>query len=243
MMDAWQKKYAHEIRQLTQACHRCAELNFVTSAGGNLSQRVEENVLLITPTKTPKRMMREEDICVIDLDGNILFAPEGKKPTGEWPFHTRIMRKRPDIKALAHTHPPVLTGFAIANDGTLEKPWLPEPITEIGPILMVPYETPLSEALSKQFDAVIENSNGFLMQNHGAVFCSPIDIFDAVELLDMAERMATSVLVAKLLGHAEPITPHYVREMDEVIRIRNLKMPGASGKYRSASELYKTGQS
>ena len=197
-MNVLQKKYQTEIEELVNACHRVAELNYVTSAGGNLSVRVDENLILITPTKTPKRIMRFEDICIIDLEGNIVYAAEGKKPTGEWPFHVRIMRNRPDIVAIAHTHPPVLTGFAIANNGMLEKPWLPEPITEVGPILMVPYETPLSEALSEQFDAVINDSNGFLMENHGAVFCSPLGIFDAVELLNMTECMATSVFVAKL---------------------------------------------
>ena len=78
-MHELQVKYQAAIRQLVDACHRCAELNFVTSAGGNLSQRVDENVLIITPTKTPKRTMREEDICVIDLDGNVLFAPDANQ--------------------------------------------------------------------------------------------------------------------------------------------------------------------
>ena len=237
-MHILQETYRVQIEELVAACHRCAELNYVTSSGGNLSYRVDENKILITPTKTLKRTMRFEDICVIDLDGNILYASEGKKPTGEWPFHTRIMKKRPDIKAIAHAHPPILTGFAIANDGMLEKPFLPEPIIEVGPILMVPYETPLSEALSKQFDAVIDKSNGFLMENHGALFCSPISIEDAVELLNMSECMAESVLVAKLLGNAKTIPTCYVKETDEVIAMRNLKMPGADGKYKSASELY-----
>lgn len=237
-MHPLQEKYCSEITELVTACHRCAELNYVTSAGGNLSLRVEENLMLITPTKTPKRTMRFEDICMIDLEGNVVFAPEGKKPTGEWPFHTRIMRKRPDIKAIAHTHPPVLTGFAIANNGMLEKPFLPEPVMEIGPILMVPYETPLSEALSERFDAVIDDSNGFLMENHGAVFCSPIGIFDAVELLNMAECMATSIVVSAVLGNPKTIPTHFVKEIDEVISVRNLKMPGASEKYHSATALF-----
>lgn len=237
-MNILQEKYKKEIEELVAACHRCAELNYVTSSGGNLSVRLNENTMLITPTKTLKRTMRFEDICVIDLDGNILYAAEGKKPTGEWLFHTRIMKKRSDIRAIAHTHPPILTGFAIANDGMMEKPFLPEPIIEVGPILMVPYETPLSEALSRQFDAVIEKSNGFLMENHGALFCSPIGIEDAVELLNMSECMAQSVLVAKLLGNPKTIPDNYVKEMDEVISIRNLKMPGADNRYHSASELY-----
>ena len=58
---------------------------------------------------------------------------------------------------------------------------------------MVPYETPLSEALSKQFDTVIDKSNVFLRENHGAVFCSPISVIDAVELLNMTECIAGSV--------------------------------------------------
>ena len=238
-MNEYQKKYAAQITELVEACHRCGELNYVTSSGGNLSVRVDDNIMLITPTKTLKRTMREEDICVIDTDGKILYAPEGKKPTGEWPFHTRIMRKRPDIKAIAHAHPPIMTGFAIANQGTLEKPFLPEPVLEIGPILTVPYGTPLSEDLSEKFDQFIEDSNGFLMENHGAVFCSPISITDAVELMNMAECMAESVLVATLLGNAKTMEDKYVKEMDEVIAIRNLKMPGATGKFKSASELYK----
>lgn len=81
-MHLYQEKYHQQIEELVTACHRCAQLNYVTSSGGNLCARVDENILLITPTKTLKRTMRFEDICVIDLDGNILFAPEDKKPTG-----------------------------------------------------------------------------------------------------------------------------------------------------------------
>lgn len=237
-MNEFQVRYKKEIEELVNSCHRCAELNYVTSSGGNLSVRVDENVLLITPTKTLKRTMRFEDICVIDLDGNILFAPEGKKPTGEWPFHTRIMRKRPDIRAIAHAHPPILTGFAIANEGSMELPILPEPVIEVGPILMVPYATPLSAELSENFDAVIDKSNGFLMENHGALFCSPKGIEDAVELLNMAECMAESVVVAKILGNVKPLSKASVAQMDMVIQIRNLRIPGAPGKFNSASDLY-----
>lgn len=237
-MHVFQEQYAQQIEALVGACHRCAELNYVTSSGGNLSMRVDENRLLITPTKTLKRKMKFEDICLIDLDGNVLYARDGKKPTGEWPFHTRIMKKRPDVRGIVHAHPPYLTGFAIAGIDLLEQPLLPEPIIEVGPIRMVPYETPLSDALSRQFDAVIELTNGFLMENHGALFCSPVGIEDAVELLNMAECMAQSALVAKLLGNAKAIPDAFVKQMDGVIQQRSLKMPGADGKFQSATELY-----
>ena len=76
------------------------------------------------------------------------------------------------------------------------------------------------------------------MENHGAVFCSPTSIEDAVELLNMSECMAESVLIAKILGNAKVIPEYYVKEMDNVIAMRNLRIPGAEEKYKSASELY-----
>lgn len=188
--------------------------------------RVEENLVLITPTKTPKRYMTEEDICAVDLEGRIVYAPEGKKPTGETPFHTRIMRLRPDIKAIVHAHPPVLTGFAIAHSDILSKAILPEPIIEVGPILNVKYATPLSDELSENFDKVIKKSNGFLMENHGALVCSTKDVREAVEQMQMIEAMATSVVVAGCVGGVELIPGSYVKELEDVITVRSLPFPG-----------------
>ncbi|MBE7026979.1 MAG: class II aldolase/adducin family protein [Ruminococcaceae bacterium] len=218
--------YKDEIKMLVQACHRCAELGYVTSSGGNLSVRVEENLILITPTKTPKRFMTEDDICAIDLEGNTVYAPEGKKPTGETPFHARIMRMRPDIKVIVHTHPPILTGFAIAHSDVLSKAILPEPIIEVGPVLNVKYATPLSEELSESFDKVITKSNAFLMENHGFLICGCDDVLNTVEQLQMVEAMAQSIVAAKCIGKVEFLSKTDLDELEEVIKVRSLKIPG-----------------
>jgi L-fuculose-phosphate aldolase len=238
-MNGFQRKYRNQIEEVVQACHRLAELGYVTSSGGNLSLRVEEDLILITPTKTPKRIMKFADICAVSLDGEIKQSAADKKPTGELPFHLRILRSRPDLRAVVHAHPPILTGFAIAGSDLAAMPFLPEPITEVGPMLLVPYETPLSEALSLQFDAVIRKSNGFLMENHGAVVCGVDGVFEAVEMMQMMECMGISILSARTLGNCKPIEPAFVKQMDEVIAIRNLRLPGAPGEFNSASELYR----
>jgi len=54
-MSRIQTRYEAQINDLVSACHRLAELGYVTSSGGNLSLRVDESTILITPTKTPKR--------------------------------------------------------------------------------------------------------------------------------------------------------------------------------------------
>lgn len=52
------EKYKFVIQETADTCHRCADLGYVTSSGGNISLRVDDNVILITPTKTPKRTMQ-----------------------------------------------------------------------------------------------------------------------------------------------------------------------------------------
>lgn len=234
-----QKKYASQICELAATANRLAELGYVTSQGGNLSLCADENVVLITPTKHAKADVRPEDICIIDMDGRLLYAKEGRKPTGEWPFHTRIMRNRPDVKGIIHAHPPILTGFAIAGGDIMQKGYLPEPVTEVGPMMMVPYAVPLSDELAENFDAVIHKSNGFLMENHGAVMVSPEGLKRCLEMMEMMEAQGKSLVVAKIMGNMKPLSKDRINELDAgVIKVRDLPMPGLPGEVKQLSDIF-----
>ena len=234
-----QEKYAPQIEELVRTANRLGQIGYVTSQGGNLSLRVESDVVLITPTKVAKSSIVFDDICAVDMKGGVLYAAPGRKPTGEWPFHLRIFEHRPDIKGIVHAHPPVLTGFAIAGGAWLQKAFLPEPVIEVGPMVMVPYAEPLSEELACQFDAVIETSNGFLMENHGALMVSAEGTWRALEFLEMMEACATSILVAKMLGNPKPIPMKDVMNLERVIKIRDIPMPGLKGVVNSLSDIYR----
>lgn len=238
-MHSFQQRYQEQINELARAANRLAEIGFVTSQGGNLSLRADENVVLITPTKVAKIAVTFEDICAVDMGGNVLYAREGRKPTGEWPFHVRIMNKRPDVKGIVHAHPPVLTGFAIAGGDWMQKPFLPEPVIEVGPMIMVPYAEPLSDQLAENFDSVIDQSNGFLMENHGALMVSPDGIWRALELLEMMEAAGKSMLVAQMLGNPKTIPESDVKRLENVIKIRGLPMPGLPGVVNSLTDIFK----
>jgi L-fuculose-phosphate aldolase len=143
-MNSYQKKFKDEINELVLAAIRLGELGYVTSHGGNLSYRVEQKVFLITPTKVVKRKMQFDDIVIIDDHGDVLFESPGRMPTGETPMHLALYRFRPDLNALVHAHPPVLTGFSMVDQDLLTRPLLPEPVLEVGPVLTVPYAEPVS---------------------------------------------------------------------------------------------------
>ena len=232
-----QKRFEKQIEEMVFTSNRCASLGFVQSQGGNISQRVGDGLVLITPTKVNKADIRFDDICVVTEQGQPVYAPAGGKPTGELPFHLRIMSKRPDIKAIVHAHPPILTGFAINGGDWLKRPYLPEPVLEVGPMVLVPYAEPLSEELAQSFDAAIHQSNGFLMQNHGALMCSIESAKRALELLEMVEAQAKSLLVAILLGGARPLPREDVANLDRTLKTRNQCLPCAPGAAASVADL------
>lgn len=236
-MTTLQQQYQAQIIELVNTCHRAAQLGYVHSQGGNLSMRVEEDIVLITPTKMYKADVTFDDICIVTMEGLTLYAPEGGKPTGELPFHLRILGRRPDLKALVHAHPPILTGFAIAGGHFLEKPYLPEPVLEVGPMVMVPYAEPLSEELALRFDEAVEKSNGFLMENHGALMGSTEGVRRALQLLEMMEAAARSVLVAHMLGGAKTLSKADVENLNRTLKTRGQQLPGAVGAVSSLVDL------
>lgn len=238
-MHPFQEKYQSQIDELKRAANRVGELGFVTSQGGNLSLRADDNVVLITPTKVAKISITFDDICAVDMDGNVLFASPGRKPTGEWPFHVRIMNRRPDVKGIIHAHPPILTGFAIAGGDWMQKAFLPEPVIEVGPMMLVPYAEPLSDQLAENFDPFLDQSNGFLMENHGAVMVSPEGVFRALEFMEMMEAAGKSMIVAQLLGNPKTIPEADVKSLENVIKIRNMPMPGSPGSVKSLTDIFK----
>lgn len=215
--------------ELAQAANRLAALGYVTSHGGNLSVRAAEDIVLITPTKVPKRDITPDDICFVSMRGETLYAKEGRKPTSESPFHLRVFEKRPDLRGIVHAHPPILTGFAIAGGDLLSRPVLPEPVIEVGPMVMVPYAQPGSDALALAFDAALPKSNGFLMENHGVLMTNDEGVLRALDLLEMMECAAQSILVALQLNGFQQLPERDVKNLEEVMRSRGLAMPGGPG--------------
>ena len=237
-MKRFQEKYSDQINELAAAANRLAALGFVTSQGGNLSLRADEDVILITPTKVAKADVGFEDICAIDMEGRVIHSAPNRKPTGEWPFHLRIMQKRPDVKGIIHAHPPILTGFAMTGGNLMQYGYLPEPIMEIGPMLMVPYAMPLSDELAHNFDEYINRSNGFLMENHGCVMVSPEGLKRCLEMMEMMEAQGKSMVVAKVMGRLQSFDRAQLDELEQILRIRSIPMPGLPGEVDHLSDIF-----
>ena len=229
-MNEFQKQYAAQIKEAGRGRQPPGELGFVTSQGGNLSLRAAENVILITPTKVAKPKSPSTTSAPSTWRARSFIPPTAANPPANGPFHLRIMQKRPDVKGIIHAHPPILTGFAITGSDLMQRAYLPEPVIEVGPMIMVPYALPLSDELAMQFDACIARSNGFLMESHGCVMVSPDGLKRCLEMMEMMEAQGKSMVVAKAMGGLRSMDSAHVDELEQVLKARNLPMPGLPGR-------------
>ena len=91
---------------------RLAEKGLLIGKGGNYSVRIGEDRILLTASGFCKSEIGREHISLIDMEGNLL---EGLKPALDIRMHLEIYRSLPEIRAIVHSHPPIMTGFAMSN--------------------------------------------------------------------------------------------------------------------------------
>lgn len=132
-MNELQMLYCDQIEEIVEVCRRSGELGFGAASGGNVSFRVAENVILITPTGIIKRNIVFDDICIVNMEGQVLYAKEGRKPTGEMFMHLYCLKARPDVTGIMHAHPPYAIGMSLTAEGqkAMILPLLPESMTQL----------------------------------------------------------------------------------------------------------------
>ena len=231
------QKYSNEVRDFIMVSKRLADRMYVTSQGGNLSYKLEENLVLITPTCVCKSDISEMDVVFIDLEGKTVEGT--REPTGEMPIYLNLYRDRPDIKSVIHCHPPYTNTFTILK-GTnwLMRPVFPETVAEVGPVPVVPYDEPLTQKLADNFAPFVKKYNAFLMENHGLTILSTADIYRTIQLVEILEVSAISILQALAVGEVKELTREDVQNLENTMKTRNLPMIGSMGVNMSMVDLY-----
>ena len=196
---------------------------YVAANDGNISVRVGEGRLLITPSGVSKGRMTPDMLLVTDLDGTVI---EGNRhPSSEGKMHLEVYRGRPDVNAVVHAHPPVSTAFAVCRRG-LETPYLSELVAGLGQVPCTPFFAMLStDEVPQSVRPYLADHNALLLANHGALAWGG-DLWEAFDRLETVEHTAKIVLNAQLLGGGIPLTE------EEVVRLQGLR-----GMYQTLREV------
>ena len=186
---------------------------YTASNDGNISVRLGDGRLLMTPKSVCKGFMTPDMMCITDEDGRKLQGD--RDPSSEMLMHLEVYRQRPDIRAVVHAHPPIATGFAVAGI-PLDRAVLAEVLTTLGSIPIAEYATPSTSELPEAVRQYIKAHDGMLLANHGALTVGA-DLFSAYYKMETIEHFAKISLVARLLGRENLIA------REEVDRLQGLR--------------------
>ena len=195
-------------RELIHVCRRLYERGLIAGGEGNVSARLADGRTLVTPAGVAKCDLRPSDLAIV---GGEQRARSRGRPSTELAMHTRIYAERPDVWAIVHAHPPVATAFAVVGE-TFDTPVLPEVIVALGPIGLVPYATPGTDALAVACQNVVKGHDVLLLANHGATTVGP-SLAVAYSRMESLEHSARILLAARLLGQVRTLTAEQVRDL------------------------------
>ena len=197
MIDQW----SEERQELTEATREMYRRGLVGAYSGNTSLRLSgsgaEGLLLVTPTHHPYYRMQPDELVVVDLDGNPV-SKGGMRPSSETQLHLEIYRNRSDVRAVVHTHSIYASVAAVV--GRDIPPLIDEMLLTIGgPVKVSKYAFPGTQDLAEEAYAALADRNAALLRNHGVVGVGP-DIWEALEVCDLVERLANIFVLARNFG-------------------------------------------
>src|SRR5438128_414078 len=196
-------------KDIVEIGRRVYRLGFVAAYDGNISVRLPDGNVLATPTAISKGYMSEEDLVVVDAEGNKLEGE--RKASSEIAMHLLIYKLRPDIHAVVHAHPPCATGYAAAGI-PLNKALISEVVLALGCVPLAEYGTPGTPELSNRLRPFVKNFDALLMANHGVVTYG-VDLEDAFNRMDTVEHFAKISIYTKILGRERLLSSEDVEKL------------------------------
>jgi len=205
-----------ELRQQLADALSMMERAEVIDFNGHMSCRLPGTAnILINAGKSVRSNLSAADIIEIDLDGK----PVGHEVVPPMELHLRsaIYRARPDMNAVAHTHPVWSTLFSSAGEAV-------QPVTMqaavMGPVQAFAKTASINQRpLAEELAAALGPHRVILLKSHGAVTVGA-DIVEAFVLAIYLEETAKRQYLARAIG-----TP-YVLTAGEVDTIgANLRKP------------------
>lgn len=200
-----------ERRDLVKWSREVVKRGLTKGTGGNLSiYNKDKNIVAITPSGLDFMIMREEDIVITDIDGNII---EGKlKPSSELDMHLYIYKNRKDINCIIHAHTIYATAVACMNE---DLPPIHYMIALAGNnVRCAKYATFGTEKLAENVLVALENRNAALLANHGIVAGS-YNLSNTLNIIEEVEYVAQLYFICKSMGKTVILNDNEMNLMKE----------------------------
>lgn len=216
-------------KELVEACQNMSRLGINKGTAGNVSVR-HGNGILISPTGVAYDKLTPEHVVAMNWDatfeGDVL-------PSSEWRFHRDILKARPDLNAIVHTHSTKATTVSV-----LEKdiPAIHYSIAATGSSLIrcAPYEIFGSQELADSALKALEGRRACLLAHHG-VIAGHISIARALALAVTVEELATQYLACLPMGEPPVLNDAQIAAVLEKFKTYGQQTPQMNERLRQAS--------
>lgn len=165
--------------------------------GGNLSIFDRENGLMaITPSGIDFFEIKEEDIVIMNLDGQVV---EGDKlPSSEWYMHLIQYQERDDMDAVIHAHTTYGTVLACLREPLPASHYM---VAVAGKdVRVADYATYGSKELAENAALAMKDRRAVFLANHG-ILAGAQDLLNAFNIIEEVEYCSKIYCVAKSMGN------------------------------------------
>lgn len=175
----------------------------VEGTAGNISARRPDGTIAVTPSSVDYQEMTLDDLVVVDGDGAVVHAGQGRSPTSELHLHLACYRAFDDVASVIHSHPVWATMFAVSRQP------IPACIDEFttyvgGDVRCADYAASGSPEVGESAVAALSGRGAALLANHGMVAVGPSPA-RVLHIVALVERSAQIVWGARALGGPVPI--------------------------------------
>lgn len=176
------------------------EKGFLSANNGNISARLRNGNILISPSGLCKGRMAPDDLFVVTPAGEVVETacdPE-LGISSETPMHLEALNLRPDRQAVLHAHPPFSIALSVA-DKPLQPLMVPEVAVVLGQVPTSDFGLPSSDDDARIIRDLVRHHDALILRNHGSLTLGR-HLDEALISLERMEHAAEVQVLAELLG-------------------------------------------
>ncbi|MCT8765531.1 aldolase [Glaesserella parasuis] len=177
--------------QMVELAKSLFDRGYTVGGAGNLSVKLDDNRVLVTPTGSSLGRLEVNRLSVLDMNGNLI---EGDKPSKESVFHLALYQANPQCRAIVHLHSTYLTALSCLEgiDTTnAMRAFTPYYVMRVGQLPVIPYYKPGDTNIARELSERALQAKAFLLANHGVVVTgnSLVDAVDNTEELEETAKL------------------------------------------------------
>ncbi len=190
-------------KEIISVCDLMYKKGLICATDGNVSVRYQKSEILITASGTHKGLLKEDDIILTDLEGNIISGR--KKPSSEIKMHIEVYHRCQGVRAVIHAHPPFCTALSLTGE-KFPTSFTPEVFITFGETVPVArYATPSTREVPESIAPFLPEHKAIILAHHGSLTFGKT-VWEAFYMLEKLENAAYVYFLAKQLGEPKPLS-------------------------------------